>query len=158
MKRWRVPAALAGLFCATACGSPTVPLDLRFPSQTTFLVTRTVRVDVVALDSASLGRCPELLAARTLDATLSVDDLAPCDVRRGLDLPDPGPGAHAFIVRARAASNAVILEGCTVAEAYPGAAPIEVTLYPTGDYATAAAAMPPPPGATVDSICAGTAP
>jgi hypothetical protein len=152
-----------GLVLALAgCGTPTVPLSIGFPSQEAFNITSTLDVQMVPLD-ADLGACPTLLgnAVRGTDvhASTSVLGITPCSVRAGATLPDPGSGAHAFIVLGRA-TNGVILAGCTVGEAYPGGPAISVDLYPTSTdaYSTALAAAHLPPGTTADQHCAAVSP
>jgi hypothetical protein len=148
----------------SSCASPTVSLSIGFPSQEAFLVTTQIDLHIVPIDG-DLDQCPVLLAAAvqgTLDPmrdSSSSLGLVPCDVRSGIALPDPGGGAHAFIVIGKA-SNQAILGGCSVGEAYPGAPAIDVDLYPTDTmtYATAVTAAHLAPGSTADQRCGGSAP
>lgn len=162
---WRATFFGTGLGCALAiagCAAPSVSLSLGFPSQEAFLVTSSIDLHVVPLEG-DLDQCAILLGQAIQGAavpeTSSSLDLVPCDVLHGAQLPDPGGGAHAFIVIGRA-TNGVILGGCSVAEAYPGAPPIEVDLYPTAtaDYAAAVTAAHLAPGSTADQRCGGSTP
>lgn len=155
-------SALVVALALAGCGTPTVPLSIGFPSTEAFNITSSLDVEMVPLD-ADLGACPTLLgnAVRGTDvhASVSVSGLTPCSARSGTNLPDPGSGAHAFIVLGRA-TNGVILAGCTVSEAYPGGPAIPVDLYPTSTdaYATALAASHLPPGTTAEQHCAAVSP
>jgi hypothetical protein len=155
-------AWLACTLGIAGCGSPTVSLLIGFPSQEAFLVTSSIDLQIVPLEG-NLDQCPMLLgdAIRGADVHASSSSLGmvPCDVRSGLVLPDPGPGGHAFIVLGRA-TNGVVLGGCAVAEAYPGAPEIQVDLYPTttDDYQMAVTAAHLAPGSTADQRCGGSAP
>lgn len=156
--RWiSLVAVLGAAPLVTSCAGPTVTLDLRFPSQTAFIASSLVDFDIVPLTSSSqdLGRCPALvadaLADTELGASTSVLGVPRCDVRAGIALPDPGSGPHAFIVQALSATNATLLVGCAVGEAYPGGPPIRVDLFPTEAYAMASSSVPP--GSTVDGAC-----
>lgn len=156
-RRIGLAVVLAGAPFAASCSGPTVTLDVRFPSQTAFVASSLVDFDIVPLSSSSadLGRCPALLADALADtqfgATLSVLGVPRCDVRRGVTLPDPGAGAHAFVVQALNQANATLLVGCAIGEAYPGGPALRVDLYPTDAYAAAASSVPP--GSTVDGAC-----
>ncbi len=155
-------SAIIGALALAGCASPTVSLSIGFPSQEAFLVTSLIDVDVVPLGD-HLDQCATLLGAAVQGTDVSASSsslgLVPCEVRSGLTLPDPGGGGHAFIVLARATSG-VILAGCTVAEAYPGAPPIQVDLFPTAttNYATALTAAHLAPGTTAAQRCGASAP
>lgn len=164
MKRFvLLPAlVLVSALALAGCASPTVSLSIGFPSNEAFLVTSTLDLEVVPL-GADLDQCPVLLGnaiqGTDVPASSSSLGLVPCDVRAGITLPDPGGGAHAFIVLGRA-TNGVILGGCTVAEAYPGAPQIRVDLFPTTTmgYTAAVTAAHLAPGSTADQRCGGAAP
>jgi hypothetical protein len=142
------------------CASPTVSLSIGFPSQEAFLVTTSLDLEIVPL-GGNLDQCATLLndAVQGVDvgASSSSLGLVPCEVRAGAQLPDPGDGGHAFIVIGRA-TNGVILGGCSVGEAYPGAPPIQVDLFPTTttNYAAAVTAAHLAPGSTADQRCGST--
>lgn len=146
-----VPSALL----LASCSGPTVTIDLRFPSQTSFIASSLVDFELVPLSQDTLGRCPELIAdalsEAELGATTSMLGVPRCDVRRGVSIPDPGAGPYAFVVQALDDSNATLLVGCSVGEVYPGGPPVRVDLYPTRAYPAAAAEVPP--GQTVDGAC-----
>ena len=158
----RIAIAVASALALSGCASPTVPLSIGFPSQEAFLVTSTIDVVAVPLEG-DLSRCPALLgdAIRGIEVPASSASLGlvPCDVRAGAVLPDPGGGAHAFIVLGRA-TNGIILGGCAVGEAYPGGPSIQVDLFPTvtADYAAAVTAAHLAPGSTADQRCGGSMP
>jgi hypothetical protein len=153
----RARLALSLVLAAPAlasCAGPSIALELRFPSQVAFVATHLVDFDVVPLSADMLGDCPLLIAnamsSTALNASTSLHDVPRCDVRSGTAIPDPGTGAHAYLVQAQGES-ATILIGCAIGEAYPGGPPIRVDLFPTDAYAAAAAAVPP--GSTVDGAC-----
>jgi hypothetical protein len=156
VRSWLKLAALTSAApLLSACAGPTVVVDVRFPSQTAFIASSLVDFDFVPLSPSDLGRCPALVADAVgdiaLGASVSIAGVPRCDVRRGVTLPDPGSGPHAFVVQAVSPMNATLLVGCAVGEAYPGGQPIRVDLYPTEAYAAAASAVPP--GSTVDGAC-----
>jgi len=134
----------------------TLPLEIRFPSTNTFLVATEVRIRVYDTSASS---CPQLVTAVSGGSMASGMDLsnetyAACDVFRGAAVPDPGSGRKSVLVEAlNRNSTATILIGCTEAEAYPGAPPIAVALYPTDNYAVELAANPPT--GTIASRCGG---
>ncbi len=146
---------LASLALTASCTGPTVTLDLRFPSQVGFVAASLIDVEVVPLAPDALGRCPALLAdvlaGTQVNPSLSVPGVPRCDVLHGVALPDPGGGPHAFIVQALSQTNAILLAGCAVGEAYPGGPPIRVDLYPTDAYAAVASGVPP--GSTAEGAC-----
>lgn len=158
----RMHAVVPWVLALAGCASPTVSLSIGFPSQEAFLVTNNIDVQAFALEG-DLDQCPSLLtsAVRGTGVTASSESLGlvPCDVRSGITLPDPGGGGHAFVVLGRA-TNGVILGGCAIGEAYPGAPPIQVDLYPTStaDYAAAVTAAHLAPGSTADQRCGGSTP
>jgi hypothetical protein len=158
--RQRAKACLVLLALALAsCSSPTVSLSIGFPSNEAFLVTTGIDIQIVPMDD--LDQCATLLSAAIqstdIHPSISSLGLVPCTVRSGTTLPDPGSGAHAYVVLGRA-TNGVILGGCTVGDAYPGAPPIEVDLFPTrtSDYAAAVTAAHLAPGSTADQRCGST--
>jgi hypothetical protein len=153
---------LAGMFAISSCSGPTVPLSLGFPSNEAFLVTTSIDIEIVPLGE-STDQCAPLLGnaiqGTDVHASISALGLAPCDVLHGITLPDPGSGAFAYIVLGRA-TNGVILAGCRVGDAYPGAPAIEVDLYPTttAAYSTAVTAAHLAPGSTAAQRCGGSTP
>ena len=152
---------LAGAFAG--CASPTVALQIGFPSEQAFIATSSLDVQVIPL-SGSRDQCATLLGAAIqgttdIHASITAVGLTPCQARAGTTLPDPGGGAQAFIVVGRA-TNGVILGGCSVGEAYPGGRAIAVDLFPTSttSYMQAVTAAHIPPGATAAQHCQGSAP
>lgn len=145
---------------AAGCAPNPVTLDVNFPSETSFLVSRFVRVDAIPVAPNALGVCPGFVEAAENNETVegaiaSVDNAQTCDMRRGIRLPDVGSGPRAYLVRVFDDSNTVLLVGCTVAEVYASAPAIRVEVYPTDDYDTAAMRLAPEPGETIDSRCGG---
>ena len=123
-----------------------LPLEIRFPSTNTFLVATEVRIRVYDTSASS---CPQLVTAVRGGSMASGTELsnvtyAACDVYTGAVVPDPGSGRKSMLVEALDRNGtATILVGCTEAEAFPGAPPISVSLYPTRGYAAELAANPP---------------
>lgn len=145
--------ALAG------CSPQRVPLELRFPSTETFLVTQSLRVRVfpVSATVACASLMNTVMSGGTLDdgAVLDRADLDPCEVRAGLSLPDVGGGLHAFVVEGIDRSgNSTILAGCSEDEVYAGTS-IAVALSPTDAYQTAYEESPPDDTETVVTRCGG---
>lgn len=117
--------------------SPTAVVVLDFPTSRAFAVTELVRLDIVRIAPDALGSCPQVidaLAGGTPDVALAIDPTNVCEVQGGLALGDPGSGPLAFVAQALDDRNDVILEGCAIGEAYPGAPPVRVELYPTAAY------------------------
>jgi hypothetical protein len=150
MKLW---CLLLAFFLAAAAGgcASNVPVQLAFPSPEGAAVSRTADIAIVPVTADMLSVCPALLAATTFDEGTVFDSVDICDLQ-AFGLPDPGTAA-AFVVRVRDASNASILQGCTVADVFPGRAPIVVDLYPTDGYAAALASLVP--GTTLATVCGG---
>lgn len=143
-----------------ACAPQPVPLEVRFPSTETFLVTRGVRVRV--FDAATVsGGCAALVASvaamRPPEGNVVLDGriVSPCELRAGISLPDVGGGRRAFVVEGLdRTGNQTIVAGCTEAEMYAGAR-IEIAVYPTSRYEAAYLADMPAAGETVESRCGG---
>ena len=126
---------VACFFCAGCAAN--VPVVLDFPTTRAFDISELVRIDVVAIESDALGSCPDLLASAArgdvLD-TIASSEAGVCEALAGLSLPDPGGGPRAFLAEVVDDRNTVILSGCVVSEAYPGAPAIRIELFPTDAY------------------------
>ncbi len=139
----------------TGCAQ-SLPLELRFPSTNTFLVATEVRIRVYDTSASS---CPQLVTAvsggsMAPGTALSSVTYPTCSAYAGAAVPDPGSGRRSILVEAlNRNGTATILVGCTEAEAYPGAPPITVALYPTSNYATELVANPPV--GTIADRCGG---
>ena len=157
----RVVAGLLAGACALSvgCGPQRVPLDIRFPSTETFLVSRALRVRIYDLTEG--GSCSALVTAvasgRDPEGTVLFEssDLTPCAARAGASIPDVGGGLRAFLVEGLDINgNETVVAGCTEGEVFTGAS-IEVSVYPTVRYDAAYLADMPAAGETVESRCGG---
>jgi hypothetical protein len=126
---------------ATGCGLTPVDITVAFPSRNTFLYSDFGRLLVydVTPDEEGLGSCPQLVdeaISETFGTPALDSDWQPiCDFRAAaVRFDDVPPGPHAYVMISRDQSNVVLLGGCTIAEAYEDAPPIEVALYPTDLY------------------------
>ncbi len=134
---------LAAALAAGGCGLTPVEVDVTFPREENFLYTDFGQLLVYTIDaSEGLGDCPALL--EQVESTgigmpiLSTERRPICDFRSGgVSFGDVPPGPHAYVMLAVDDTDNVLLEGCTVAEAYEGAPPVELRLFPTGDYVAA---------------------
>jgi hypothetical protein len=136
---------LASILLAS-CGPQQVPLDVRFPSSETFLVSRSMRIRVYALEETT---CPALVTAVSngrdpgLDPLWESEAVTPCRVRAGITIPDVGGGRRGFLVEGLDSNgNNTILAGCADGEIYSGSR-IDVAIYPTSRYDAAYDADPP---------------
>jgi len=164
MSRWVTRASAAALAVASSvlaagCGPQQIPLEVRFPSTETFLVSRAVRIRIYDLSEG--GNCPSLVTAvagaRDPEGTVLFESagLTPCTVRAGAAIPDTGAGLRAFLVEGLDQNgNQTIVAGCTEAEVFTGAT-LQVAVYPTVRYDDAYDADPPAAGETVESRCMG---
>lgn len=147
MRPW---LALVASLCLAGCAS-TIPVELAFPSPEAAAVSRTADIAIVPVTADMLSICPGLLAQSTFDSGTVLESVGICELR-SYPLPDPG-AASAIVVRVRDDRNTAILEGCAVADVYPGRGPVVVDLYPTDDYAGALARLVP--GTTLATVCGG---
>ncbi len=139
--RRSAPFLLAALLAG--CGLTPVEVDVTFPREENFLYTDFGQLLVYPIDaSEGLDDCPALLDQ--VESTgigmpiLSTGRIPICEFRSGgVSFGDVPPGPHAYVMLALDDADSVLLDGCTIAEAYEGAPPVELRLYPTGDYATA---------------------
>ena len=133
----RVLLALSTLVIA-GCAPQPVDVDVGFPSLSTFLFSDFGRLLVyeVEPDEEGLGSCAGLLV-RAGDGNFGTpvldSDWRPiCDFRaRTVAFDSIPPGPHAYVAIARDEANVILLSGCTIAEAYEGAPPVDLELYPT---------------------------
>lgn len=140
--RWGPLALLAA-----GCAPNPVTIDVTFPSTETFLHSEQGQLLVydVSLE-AGLGDCPRILediGNNDFGMPLLDSDRRPiCDFRDGgVGFDDVTPGPKAFVVLAFDAANTLLLSGCRIGEAYEGAAPIEVDIFPTSAYAAVATVL-----------------
>lgn len=137
--------ALAALLLLSGCAPTPVDVQVGFPSLETFLYSGFGRLVVYELDpQEGLGACPALLDRIETGNFGSVEldsGWKPiCAFRDGgVQFPHVQPGPHAYVALARDESNRILLSGCRVAEAYEGAPPVMLDLYPTAAYARATA-------------------
>lgn len=135
----RVRALLPLLAALAGCAEPVVGVRLRFPSETAFLITNTITVDVY--DGEGTGAQSPDAICRALSVTTSV---APAGVQAlessgstsacqlldgGVEFTSVDVGRRVFFAEATDAAGAAILRGCAVADVFgdaPGAAPAEV--------------------------------
>lgn len=140
--------------------APTTTVVLDFPTQRSFEVSELVRIDVVRIAPDALGSCPDVtdatLRAEPLDVAIAVEPTSVCDIQAGLAVGDPGSGPLAFVAQVIDDRNTVILLGCTVAEAFPGAPPVRIEFYPTAEY-TESEARAGSPGTRAGASCGGGA-
>lgn len=145
VQRARAPIAIglgtvsimAGSIFVASCGPQRVPLDVRFPSTETFLVSGSMRIRIYELEETS---CASLVTAVSNGRDPSTtplwesDELTPCTVRAGVSIPDVGGGQLGFLVEGLDSNgNNTILAGCSEAEVFSGGR-IDVAVYPTSRY------------------------
>lgn len=122
------------------CAPTPVDVQVGFPSLETFLYSDFGRLAVYELDpEEGLGDCPALLsrigASGFGEATLDSGWQPICAFRSGgVQFAHVPPGPHAYVAVARDEANTLLLTGCRVAEAYAGAPPVDLELFPTRDY------------------------
>jgi len=140
----RIALLLGGSLMALAVGCAPTPVDIEvtFPREENFLFTEFGQLFIYDVDpETGLGDCPLLLEQIVRDVgmpILSTPRTNICDFRAGgVNFGDVPPGPHAYVVVATNDADAILLTGCTVAEAYEGAPPVEIRLFPTGEYAEA---------------------
>ncbi|MCB9595520.1 MAG: hypothetical protein H6719_22560 [Sandaracinaceae bacterium] len=157
MRAWLIViASLVG-----GCGLTPVEVDVTFPREENFLYADFGQLLVYPVDPAEgLGDCPDLLDQ--VESTgigmpvLSTDRLPICDFRSGgVSFGDVPPGPHAYLMLAYDDADNLLLDGCTIAEAYEGAPAVEVRLFPTSDYAGAIAGRTLTCGNANDKCTAG---
>lgn len=120
-----------------------VTIELNFPSMTTFLYSEFARIQVFELTEEQIGECPHIIGRAmggtpARDAYLDSGDVPVCDLRSGgvsFESIDEGPMAYSALVWD--ASNALLLTGCTVAEAFEEAPAITVSLHMSTQYSNA---------------------
>lgn len=113
---------------ALACAEPVVGVRLLFPSETTFLITNTITVDVY--DGEGSGAQSPDAICRALSVTTSV---APAGVQAlessgstsacqlldgGVTFENVDVGRRVFFAEATDAQGAAILRGCSVADVF----------------------------------------
>ncbi|MGE0789240.1 MAG: hypothetical protein AB7S26_26435 [Sandaracinaceae bacterium] len=164
MTRWARRARL-GLVVATlgvvGCAPTPVELDVRFPSEQSFLLSDRGRLLVYPVDpDTGLGRCPELVeAAASGEYGQPEFDSGQTPICRfrdpGVGFDSVTGGPHAYVVVAlRDEPQATLLVGCRIAEAYIDAPSVAVTLFPTRMYDGAVGGMMS--GCTLESKCNGS--
>lgn len=142
--RW-LCAGVLGLVLGAGCAPNPVDVELVFPREQNFLFTDFARLLVYEVDPVTgLGDCPALLerinAGNFGEPALDSGSVAICNFRDGsVSFGDVPPGPHAYVVLAQDDTNAVLLTGCTLAEAYEDAPAVSVPLYPTLGYEEATA-------------------
>ena len=135
-------SALAALFLLAGCGPNPVTIDVVFPSTETFLHSEQAQLLVYeAGEDGGLGSCPQILediANNDLgDPILDSERVPVCDLRNGgVGFDDVPQGPKAFVVLAFDDANTLLLSGCRIGEAYEGAMPIEVDVFPSDEYAS----------------------
>ena len=129
---------LAWLLLALAgCGGDVVDIEIRFPSQETFLRSESARVFRFGVRPDQADLCPALLQETALGQPSTQPDwdsgLIPvCDLHAGLSVPVEGVGHELFIVLTENEADRVLLAGCTVSASVRSGA--LVRLAPTPDY------------------------
>ena len=156
----RARPAWFALVLLPACGKETVTLGIDFPSETSFVLTEHVEIDVVRARD-----CTDAALAVSSDRGRVVQSAAgtPCEVRAGTVVVDPIPSEElAFVVRAfhpDASPTEPILRGCrmvTIDRSPPAA--VEIVLDYTPTYFTYEAmvdAAGGPACPTAISLCSG---
>lgn len=158
----RAPSALLGLGVAlagmgTGCNAPEVTYQLRFPSEETFLMSRTARVEIY--DGSGEGEQSPDAICRALSAQqpASVTAVAAsgardvCEFLDGLVLRNIDTGRLVFAASAVDAQNRTILSGCAVLDLDDDAQTVEIQLSTLPNYPDA----PTPECATVEAKCGG---
>ena len=120
--------------CASGCAPPEVTFRLRFPSEETFLMSNTARVEIYD-GSGTEEESPDAICR-----ALSIGHPAPlatlhssgvrdvCEFNSGLVLKDVGTGRRVFAASAADAGETTILRGCAVLDVTPDREVIEIQL------------------------------
>lgn len=138
MRRATLSALVASM--TLGCAPTPVEVDLAFPSRDTFLYSEFARLLVYEVDLESPeSDCPALIEGlmddQVGDPILDTDFTEICGFRDpGVSFDSIPPGPHAYVVVARDDSSTILLTGCTVAEAFEGAPPVRVRMFPTTEY------------------------
>jgi hypothetical protein len=158
-RRLTSAAAACAVALGLGCGPASVPIQISFPSTETFLVTRSMRVRIYAIDATTT--CASLVTAavngRDPEGELLFEtaDLSPCDVRAGRAIPDVGGALRGFLVEGLdSTGNNTILAGCSEDEVHAGAR-VTVALFPTSRYDAAYQADMPAAGENIEDRCRG---
>ncbi|HHH27108.1 MAG TPA: hypothetical protein ENK57_01995 [Polyangiaceae bacterium] len=135
---------IVGALFAAGCAPTPVEVDITFPREENFLFTEFGQLLVYEVDPLTgLGDCPSLLRQAETNMgspVLMTERLPICDFRAGgVGFGDVPPGPHAYLLLATDDADNLLLDGCTIAEAYEGAPPVEIRLFPTADYNDAVA-------------------
>ncbi len=130
------------LALAIGCAPVPVEVEVFFPREENFLFTDFGQLFIYNVDPVTgLGDCAGLLEQIRRDVgspILSSDRVGICEFRDGgVSFGDVPPGPHAYLVVATDDADTMLLSGCTIAEAYEGAPPVEIRLFPTSDYVDA---------------------
>ncbi len=135
MKALLLPALLAGLAFAAACAPPTVPYRLRFPSEETFLLASTARVDVYDGTLEGEGSPDAICRALSVGQPAPVATLASTgkrDVCEFLSSPgltiDVDTGRLVLFAEAEAEDGTKLLRGCAVVDVFAETEAVEVQL------------------------------
>lgn len=141
----------------SSCASDPVIVEVAFPSESAFLQSTSARLTVYGAPDAFDSVCAELLAGTRRDLSIENDSglTDVCALRGGgVRFDDVSAGPKAFVVQIRNASDAIILEGCTVREAYTESEPIVVSITATDFYDE----QSPLSCDSVEQKCAGACP
>jgi len=143
----------------TGCRSEEVPVELGFPSETTFLFSVTGRLLAYSVDGGRAACTTATQSALAGDFGTTVFDsgaLNVCEFREGgvsvPDIPD-GPIAYVMLTYDRDGAS-VLLSGCTVVDLAAEAPEVRIDLSPTAYYGDTYA--PLSPDCDVESRCGGT--
>jgi hypothetical protein len=154
MRKTRIAATL-GAVALGACTPEPIVLEINFPSEPAFLVTRSVQVHVVSASASDpCGEARRSVIAGSEPAGLlgRVAQTPVCDVRAGIPVPVLGSGPLAYVVTALNDTNTVLFSGCQVADLDTvERIRVVLTSTPAGDRALID--TPPPPGETIMSRC-----
>lgn len=128
-------ALLCCLALLAACEPPTVPYRLRFPSEETFLLSSTARVDVYDGTGSGEGSPDAICRALSVGQPAPVATLAStgkrdvCEFLSSPGLPiDVDTGRLVLFAEAEAEDGTKLLRGCAVVDAYPDSEAVEVQL------------------------------
>jgi len=157
MKRYLI---VLGVLLSVGCAPVPVEVDVIFPREENFLFTDFGQLLIYDVDPET-GRsdCPVLLEQVRSDIgspILSTDRTPICEFRAGgVNFGDVPPGPHAYVVIATDDADNALLTGCSIAEAYEGAPPVEIRLFPTADYTDATSRRPPLTCGSANDKCSG---
>lgn len=138
------------------CRTEVVPIELKFPNQTTFLFSNSVRIAVFDVEPGDRLACSEALTAveaGDVESAIFDSGLVPaCEVHAGNVIVESIPdGPHAFVAVAFGQDDAtVFLSGCTVSDVRMTHV-IDIPLRTTTHYDENFAAVSPT--CTVESRC-----